>query len=751
MNSGLILIVDDEPTNLAVLQQILVDHYRLVFARNGAECLLAAKKHQPALILLDIQLPDMDGYTVCRMLKADPATEGVPVIFVSALSEVGDEAAGFESGGVDYIIKPVSPALVHARVRTHLSLVRATILERYVKQLELEQTKTARLSRIHAVLSSTNGAIVRIHEVQELLEEAARIAHVQGGFGATWIATHYSDDSELNVLASQGFEENLAASVLHLTKGATSQELGMLDQALISGKAILCNDVRQEGEHNPIFRDAQRRGYLSIVALPLLNAAKTIGVMVLYAREPGHFDDDEMQLLNELSGDISFALRAIDNEQRARFLSYYDALTCLPNTTLFLDRLGQLIRAASPDRNEVFNIAIDFHRFKQLNDDKGRHVGDQVLIMAAERLITGIAQHCTIARIGADNFVIVGEQGRGEDITALCEQVIALLSAPFVIDAEHLHITPRLGIAIYPADADNAETLFKHAETALKQSKATKQRYSFYSRELTAKIAEKLQLERMLTTALEKKQFVLHFQPKVSLRSGQIIGAEALIRWVHPERGIVQPIDFIPLAEETEQIVPIGEWVIHAVCEQQAAWQRAGLPIVTVAVNLSALQFRKSQVLDTVRTALSEQGLMPGWLELELTESLVMQNAESAEMTMRAFRELGLLLSLDDFGTGYSSLAYLKRFPFHTVKIDKSFVTDITSNAEDAAIASAIVGMAHSLHMEVIAEGVETEEQLKFLIAQGCDQMQGYFFSRAISADDFEIMLRADKRLDIDL
>ncbi|MFI4940228.1 MAG: EAL domain-containing protein [Burkholderiales bacterium] len=750
MNSGPILIVDDEPTNLAVLRQILGETYRLVFARSGAECLSAVRKHRPALVLLDIQMPDMDGYAVCRTIKSDPATESTPVIFISALNEVGDEAAGFECGCVDYIVKPVSPALVHARVRIHLSLVRATILERYVHQLELEQMKTARLSRIHAVLSDTNSAIVRIREAQALLEEACRIAVSEGRFGAAWIGMRADDSNELNLAASQGDEENLFPKRLPLSPDTMQQGSRIPDTVLRTGKAIFCNDVRPDANQSPIYRDAESRGYLSIVALPLASLGKNVGVMLLYAREPGHFDDEEMQLLNELAGDISFALHAIENEKRARFLSYYDALTSLPNTALFLDRLCQLIQAASRDKNGVFDIAINFDRFKQLNDERGRHVGDQVLIMAAERLAGEISPNCTVARIGADNFAIVGEQGKDDDISALCEQVIDLLSQPFVIDSEHLHVSARLGIAIYPTDADNAESLFKRAETALKQAKSGKQRYSFYSRELNAKVAEKFELERMLKTALEKKQFVLHFQPKVDLSTGLITGAEALIRWEHPERGMVPPFDFIPLAEETGQIVPIGTWVIHAVCAQQAAWRQAGLPIVTVALNLSALQFREGNVLDIVISALSEHGLAPDLLELELTESLVMQDPESAEITMRAFCDLGLRLSLDDFGTGYSSLAYLKRFPFHTVKIDKAFVTDITLNPEDAAIASAIIGMAHSLRMDVIAEGVETEAQLNFLIARNCDQIQGYFFSRPVPAKEFERMLRIGKRLELE-
>jgi diguanylate cyclase (GGDEF)-like protein len=752
MSMGTILIVDDEPANLAILKQILGPIYRLVFARSGAECLAACKKHQPALILLDIQMPDMDGYAVCRQLKADPLTEATPIIFVSALSEVGDEWAGFESGAVDYIIKPVSPAIVRARVRTHLSLVRATTLERYVVELELEQIKTRRLSRVHAVQSGTNSAIVRIREASTLIEEACRIAVAQGGFGVAWIGMLSLDRSQLNLAACQGVDASSLADSLQLAQDADSSGLGIPDKVLKAGKAIFCNDVRIVSDSGLTCKDAVRRGFLSLVALPLIVLGTCVGVMVLYAADVNHFDDPEMQLLNELAGDISFALHAIENEKRARFLSYYDALTSLPNTALFLDRLGQLIQGQGTPRDDddgdgVFVIALNLERFKQLNDTHGRHIGDQILIMVAKRLNDGISHSCTVARTGSDNFAVAGLQTKGQKVSLLCDKVTELLNEPFVIDSNSVQVSARLGIAIYPSDADNAESLFRNGEAALKQAKQTKEQYTFYSRELNAKLAEKIELERMLKFALDKSQFVLHYQPKVDLLTGRITGAEALIRWQHPERGMVPPVEFIPLAEETGLIVKIGAWVIHAVCEQQAMWRRDGVPIVPVALNLSTLQFRESNILKVVTNALTDHSLESDWIELELTESLVMHNPEEAERTMRAFRKQGIGLSLDDFGTGYSSLAYLKRFPFNSVKIDRAFVNDVTNNQDDAAIATAIIGMAHSLRLKVIAEGVETATQLNFLRAKQCDQFQGYFFSRPVPATEFALMLSNDKCL----
>ncbi len=745
MAPGPILIVDDEASNLAILKQILAVDYPLVFARNGHDGLVAARKHQPILVLLDIQMPDMDGYAVCRQLKAEPLTENIPVIFVSAMSEVGDEAAGFACGAVDYIIKPVSPALVHARVRTHLSLVRAATLEHYVQQLELERVKTARLSRIQLVLSGTNSAIVRIREPQALLREACRVAVTHGGFDIAWIGLVGTDGRDITLSASDVARPTPATGA---TFAPLAPAWGIVRQVLDSGTPAVCEDASQYGDFGRHGSDARTRGFQSLVGIPLCAPGRVLGVLVLYAQEAGVFDEEEIKLLSELAGDISFALNAIDNEKRAHFLSYYSALTELPNATLFLDRLDQIVSGARRASNAAFVIILNLERFKQINDILGRHVGDQVLQTIAKRLSEELERPCTLAHLGADNFALAGDKGIDEDISTLCLQIIQMVGAMMTINGQTVQVSARLGVAVYPNDADDAESLFRNAEAALKQTKNVLARFHYYSQELNARIAEKVELEKLLRQAIDGEQFILHYQPKVDIRTGQIIGAEALIRWRHPVLGMVPPDKFISLAEDTGLIVPIGAWVIRTACAQQAAWRDAGVDIVPVALNLSALQFREGNVLDSVQQALRANALDASWIELELTETLVMQDAEAALQTMRAFCGLGLRLSLDDFGTGYSSLAYLKRFPFQYVKIDRAFVTDVTHNPDDAAIATAIIAMAHSLHMEVIAEGVETEAQLQFLRRRQCDYIQGYYFSKPVPADDFHTMLCEGKHLD---
>ncbi|KQY81025.1 EAL domain-containing response regulator [Pelomonas sp. Root1444] len=751
MSTRPILAVDDEATNLATLKQILSPHYPLVFARSGTECLAAAAKHQPALILLDVQMPDLDGYEVCRRLKADPQTEHIAVIFVTALAEAGDEAAGFECGAVDYIVKPVSPALVLARVRTHLSLVRASMLERYVQQLEAQQLKIGRLNRIKTVQSGINSAIVRLRDRQALLDEACRIAAEDGGFAMAWVALAHGPLAALDPVATRGLSaQQLDRLRLTLSKAALPHRRALPYKALDGGNPVYCNDLAEvDPATDAVCTDARALGFASAIALPLTPWDRAVGVITLYARDAHLFDDDELKLLGELAGDISFALKHIEQEEKVHYLSRYDALTGLPNNHVFLDHLGLAIQSAAAAGRTVVAVVANLSRFKRVNDAHGRHVGDQLLRQLGQRLAAEFSRSHSVARVAGDNFAIAGPYHGDEDITALLRTLDDIVGKPAAIHGAEVTLDAHFGLAVYPDDGMDAESLFRNAEAALKQARLSGEKHATYSPEMNARMAEKHEMERLLREALARQQFVLHFQPKVDLLQGRITGAEALIRWRHPTRGLLGPGEFMAVAEETGLIVPIGEWVIQAVCAQQAAWRARGVPILPVAVNLSALQFREGRVRLCIEQALRDNALQAGAIELEVTETLVMQDPADAERTMQDFREFGLHLSLDDFGTGYSSLAYLKLFPFNSVKIDRAFVTDISRGEQDGAIALAIISMAHSMHMQVIAEGVETVEQLEFLRRSGCDQMQGYYFSRPVPADDYARTLTEGRQLQL--
>lgn len=749
MSTKPILVVDDEAINLATLRQILAPQHPLIFARSGEDCLAAARAHQPALILLDVQMPDLDGYAVCRRLKSDPATEAIPVIFVTALSDVGDEALGFDCGAVDYIVKPVSPALVLARVRTHLSLVRASMLERYVDQLEIQQRKVSRLSRIKSVLSGINSAIVRLRDRQALCVEACRIAVEEGGFAFAWIGLDLDGAGTLVPVAIHGLPPGQLDALAHLLaegRGHAARDLSY--QALKANRAIYCNDL-QLAEPGLCCSSRLMAGLRSAIALPLTPGDRALGVIKLTAREPHLFDDDELKLLGELAGDISFALKHIEQEEQVHYLSRHDALTGLPNNLVFLDRLEQLIQSAAASGDAVVTVIANLKHFKRFNDRHGRHVGDQLLKQIGHRLAQAFARSHCVARVSGDGFGLASSCGGEVDVAACLRSFDEVLCQPAVVAGSPVKLAAQYGIAVYPGDGENGEALFRNAEAALKQARIAGVRHATYSAEMNARMNEKLELESQLREALERRQFEVFFQPKVDLHRGCITASEALIRWQHPTRGLVPPSDFIPVAEETGLIGTIGEWVIRAVCEQQASWRERGLRVLPVAINLSAPQFREGRTLGCIESALLDCKLGPEAIELELTETLVMRDVREAERTLCELREAGFHLSLDDFGTGYSSLAYLKLFPFSSVKIDRSFVTDVHRSAEDAAIALAIIAMAHSMKMHVIAEGVETPAQLQFLRSNGCDQMQGFYFSRPVPADEYARMLVDDRQLDL--
>jgi EAL domain-containing protein (putative c-di-GMP-specific phosphodiesterase class I) len=345
--------------------------------------------------------------------------------------------------------------------------------------------------------------------------------------------------------------------------------------------------------------------------------------------------------------------------------------------------------------------------------------------------------------VAGDSFAIADIYADNADLTLLIDRVTEIIEEPIQLEGHKLQLSARMGCATSPQDGEESEVVFRNAEAALKHARMTGERASFYSPELNAHVSAQLELEGLMRSAIGTGQFVMHYQPKVDVRSGEIVAAEALIRWIHPEKGVISPAQFIPLAEDIGLIVPIGKWVIDTVCAQQSAWRAQGIPIVPVAINISAMQFKGSDVFKDVQDALRLHDVSPDDIELELTETLVMQDPDAAEETMRSLRDAGLHLALDDFGTGYSSLAYLKRFPFSSVKIDRAFVTDMTTNPGDAAIAKAIISIGHSLQLKVIAEGVETAEQVQLLRESGCDQIQGFYFSKPVPAGGFADMLRA--------
>jgi diguanylate cyclase (GGDEF)-like protein len=438
--------------------------------------------------------------------------------------------------------------------------------------------------------------------------------------------------------------------------------------------------------------------------------------------------------------DVS-AARALS--ARMSYLAQHDSLTDLPNRILLKDRLTQSMSLAQRHRQKLAVLYLDVDRFKHINDSLGHGIGDRVLQSVAQRLLTCVRSSDTVSRHGGDEFVILlADAVHAQDAIVSVDKILLALAAPHHVEQHDLSITASIGIAIYPDDGTDAETLMKHADFAMLHAKDSgRNNYQFFKPEMNARALERQSLETGLRHALEQQQFVLHYQPKINLETGAIVGAEALIRWRHPQRGLVAPGHFIPVAEECGFIVPISRWVLRESCRQARAWQDAGLPALRIAINTSAVELRSKDYVAGVRAILAETALDARYLELELNESFLMHDSKSTIGVLQELKDMGVQLALDDFGTGYSSLSYLKRFPIDSLKIDQSFVRGLTTDADDASIVRAVISMGESLRMLVVAEGVETREQLEFLREHACPEGQGFYFSHPVVAGEFSQLL----------
>jgi len=477
-------------------------------------------------------------------------------------------------------------------------------------------------------------------------------------------------------------------------------------------------------------------------------------------------DDDSLALSAVKGGAQDYLVKSrLDRELLLRSMHYsierkryqvqlerqanYDALTGLPNRNLLHDRLRQAVHSQRTPRN-IAVVFMDLDHFKFVNDSLGHSVGDKLLKAMGERLRSVLREGDTVGRVGGDEFVLIlNDQSNEEVIFRAMQRISAKVAEPLTLDGKELYVSASAGISLYPQDGRDVDTLLKNADAAMYRAKEHgRSNFQFYTSEMNERVNDRLALEHALRRALERQEFTLHYQQKVELRSGQLIGAEALVRWLNPEWGLVRPARFIPIAEETGLIVQLGEWVIHEACRQTRAWLQAGLEPGIVSVNLSARQFRAEGLVRAVSRILQETGLDPASLEMELTESMVMHNVETAIATLQGLKSLGLRLSVDDFGTGYSSLSYLKGLPIDALKIDRSFVRDIGtgSEAEDGILAAAIISLGHALHLQVIAEGVETDAQLHFLKRHGCDQVQGFLYGEPVAPEQFAELLQRERR-----
>jgi diguanylate cyclase (GGDEF)-like protein/PAS domain S-box-containing protein len=562
-------------------------------------------------------------------------------------------------------------------------------------------------------------------DLEQVMANAAEIVALTLDLEHCRILQLGADEASLVVRAAHGGPPEILGRQLPLPDAASAT-----GRVLALRKGIITED---HGAEVPI--PGQKNGPL--------------GVLGAYSQRERRFTADELNFLQSIANNIAVAIERKSAEERFAYLAQFDALTGLPNRHLFQDRVAQTMALSRRSGRAMAVLFIDLDRFKLVNDAQGRDAGDRLLQAAALRLSQTVRGGDTVGRFGGDEFgVVLANLGKPGDASLVAQKIIDALARPVELDGHETYITASIGISIYPADAAEPETLLANADAAMYRAKEQgRNHYEYFTREMNERALRWVRMQTETRRALERGEFQVHYQPKVELATGRICGFEALLRWQHLEKGLVPPAEFIPVLEETGLIVPAGEWVMRTACAQIKAWREAGLPSSPIAVNLSARQFQQKGLEDSICRVLRESAVAPPLLQFELTESLLMADPEGAARTLLGLKELGVRLSVDDFGTGYSSLAYLKRFAVNELKIDRVFIRDIVADPDDAAITLAIINLAHSLDLEVVAEGVETEAQVNFLRSHGCDQMQGYYFAAPRSADHCTQALREDLRL----
>ncbi|MGO8854279.1 MAG: EAL domain-containing protein [Steroidobacteraceae bacterium] len=610
---------------------------------------------------------------------------------------------------------------------------------RDISERKEAERRIAYLNRVYAMLSGINALIVRVSNRDELFRETCRIAVEAGGFRMSWIGILDLGKKQIVPVASAGMDEDLLTAIKSLLTPSESKSNAMIARALREKKPVTSNVVQNEA-HALLGQQPAESGVRSLVVLPLTVADEAVGILALYANESEFFHDDEMKLLTELTGDVAFAIDHIEKQERLHYLAYYDGLTGLANRRLFIDRVAQHIHGAASGGHQLALFLLDLERFRNINDSLGRPAGDALLRQVAQWLTQSAQDASLVTRLDADHFAVVLPTVKQDgDVARLVEKTMAaFLNHPFQLNDAVYRIAAKVGIVLYPEDGTDADTLLKHAEAAVKKAKISGDRFLFYALKMTETLAGNLSLENQLRQAVDNQEFVLHFQPKVHIASGELTGAEALLRWNDPQTGIVPPGRFIRILEDTGLIREVGRWALRNAIAEHLRWRSAGLPAVRIAVNVSALQLRSRGFIAEIEQIIAIAPDAAAGLELEITETLIMEDVKHSVATLQAIRAMGVSIAIDDFGTGFSSLSYLSKLPIDTLKIDRSFVIDMANGADGLTLVSVIINLAHALKLKVVAEGVETEEQLRQLRLLNCDQMQGFLFGKPVPGEIFE-------------
>jgi diguanylate cyclase (GGDEF)-like protein/PAS domain S-box-containing protein len=705
---SLIVIVDDRITNRNIFARLAASIEEGVAVRSfgdPVEAIEWLKDNTPDLVVTDYKMPHMNGAEFVRAFRHLPGCAEIPAVVITVYEERTHRINALEAGATDFLQSPVDHHEFLTRARNLLKLRKQQlVIMSRANQLERDLIDSER-SRKEALRDSRERLAQVIDTVPAMI--SATDAEGRCVFLNAFTAAFCGVD------AAQAAGQQ-AADVFGKEAGI---RMAGLDRLIFeNGRGL------PSYEEETVDRGGQRRVFLTTKSPLRDGAGKVINVLTT-------------------SLDITERKQA---EEHLHHLAHHDPLTGLPNRTYFHDSVRrQIARTRRGDRQFAL-LLLDLDRFKGINDVLGHHYGDQLLKAVSQRLRGAVRETDIVARLGGDEFAILQtEIGRAEDAVTLAKKIIETLEAPFSVDGQEIATTTSVGITIHPTDGVDVDVLLKNADLAMYQAKAQgRNTWSVFASDMDTLAREAIILEADLRQALARDQFLLNYQPQINLRTGRISGAEALLRWRRPGSGLVRPADFLPLAEENGLIVPINEWVLIQACKQAKAWQQAGHPFERIAVNLSPVQFRKQDIRQHVIDALEKTGLEPKCLELELTESILMQNPEAAADDLRFLQNLGVTFSIDDFGVGYSSLAYVKNLPVDRLKIDQGFIRNVNDDPNDAAIVRAIINLGHSLDLDVIAEGVETAEQLAFVRNEGCDEVQGFYFSPPVPAEDFTFLFQ---------
>jgi diguanylate cyclase (GGDEF)-like protein len=690
----------------------------------------------PDIILSDFSLPQFDGLRALDIAVAyAPET---PFIFVSGT--IGEERAidALRRGAIDYVLKTNLSRLPAAVERAMREVSLKAERAKSEQQRHDQEIRLQRLTRTYRMLSSTSSAILRLRNRSELFDEVCRIAAHQGGYDRVVISLIDPDAKTVRPRAWAGMDSPTLRIVDCVVLDSGPDSMGMTERAIRSGAPSVHNDLVREPQPPAQNEVLTALGYRAVAALPLLIDGTAIGVISLFSTQPEVFDAAEVDVLLELTANLAFALQYLEKDEAVHFLSYFDSLTGLAKRPLFCQRLAQLMNFDAADGGSLTVVVFDVQKLGAINDSLGRYVGDRLLEKIAVRMKQAYADSESAAYFGGGTFALMlAGIGNTADTGRMLQNAAAqLFVEPFDIDGQELRPAIRSGVAFYPHDADTADALVQNAEAALKAAREDSEKYMLYGLVTQRPTSRGLALEARLSGALDRDEFRLHYQPKVNIGSGRVEGFEALLRWQDTVDGLVAPSLFVPLLERSGAIVDVGEWVLLQAVRDIRSWNAAGLAAVRVAVNVSPLQLRRRDFADRVLASIGSTDRQRCCVDIEITESMLMQDLELSIRKLAQLREAGIGIAIDDFGTGYSSLRLLARLPVDTLKVDRSFIQSIADTPNIATLVSTIVSLARAFNMHTVAEGVETGEQLEILRAMKCEEAQGYLFGRPTPASE---------------